>query len=100
MTTTRARAYVRLRDIVKDRADLLEPADADRMRRAPEAFLFARSWRESAVVTAIAEIRDLAADLLTNSPIDQVAPIFDLLEAVAPADLADRTAVAGVVHYG
>ena len=93
MTTTRARAYVRLRDTVRTRRDLFDPTAAERVMHAADALLFARTWRDREASRAIAELRDLAADLLTDNPFAQVAPILDLLEAVAPADLADRTAV-------
>jgi hypothetical protein len=93
MTTSRARAYVRLRDTVRTRPDLFAPAAAVRVMSAADTLLFARTWRDREASAAIADLRDLAADLLTDNPSAEVAAIFDLLEAVAPADLADRTAV-------
>jgi hypothetical protein len=93
MTASRARAYVRLRDAVRTRADLFDSAAAERVMRAADALLFARTWRDREASGAIADLRDLAADLLTHNPFAEVATILDLLEAVAPADLAERTAV-------
>ena len=94
MTDTRARAYARLRHLVADRSDLFDAGRAERIMRAAETLVFARTWREAEVVSAIADVRELAADMLTERPLDDVARVFDLLEELAPADLSDRTAVA------
>ena len=94
MTSTRARAYARLRDLVAQRDDLFDTEDAASMMRAAETLLFARTWRDRSAVAAIEAVRELTASLLTRGSFEDVASVLDLLEAVAPADLADRQAVA------
>jgi hypothetical protein len=94
MSSSRARAYTRLQASLAAQRYPLDALQVERMMSAADVFLYARTAREQAMTVAVNDMRDLVVDLLTHRPLYEVQPLFDQLEAVAPADLGAERAVA------
>ena len=83
MTEQRAQSYTAVIRLVDDGE--LSDAERERIRTAADTLVFARSWDEPEVRTAVRDMRRLADVLLERWPAFDVEALADGLEGAGPA---------------